>query len=354
MTLPESISLFLISAAAVWASGFVVCKMLARLGMIDVPNDRSSHDRPTVRGGGVSILLVTLVWLLMQLGSPEYGGWALIVGLLMVGGVSFFDDFRSLPLSWRLCVHGLAAAIFVSAAATSPVLSMGALGVGTLVLIWFLIVGYTNAFNFLDGLNGLAGSQAILSCLFGALFCALAGDLSNPAVQGIICLLLVLGGAAAGFLPHNFPKARMFLGDVGSISIGFTLAATVFLAWEFVGWQAAVALAALQINVVMDTSVTVLRRALRGARLHMPHREFFFHRLNRSGLSHAQVTGIQTGLQLLAGIALAIAVGHSATVLLSVVGYIFASWILFFVFCERRFQGSEAIDRTKVNAGCDL
>lgn len=342
MSLLELSIFFSFSAAAVWGSGFLACAGLRRLGAIDVPNGRSSHQRPTVRGGGVTILLVVLGWLILNLGNASLGSYPVLLGLLLVAGISFIDDLRSLPLSLRLVVHGVGAACVLWALShdSSPV---GITWIGYAILIWFLVVGFINAFNFFDGINGLASSQALLTCLFGALICAIKGDFGDPAMRSLIVLQVILGGAVAGFLPHNFPKSRMFLGDVGSISIGFTIATIAVLAWHHLGWQVGVALCALQINVVMDTCLTVLRRAFRGAHLHLPHREFFFHKLVRSGVSHTVATGLETGIQLVSGAALVavIALNGTPLALLTVIFHIIAGWMLFLGWCELRFRSRE-------------
>ncbi|WP_246606475.1 lipopolysaccharide biosynthesis protein [Novilysobacter antarcticus] len=179
--------------------------------LLDHPGDRRSHDVATPRGGGIAIVvavLVAVVALAMRDPSQRWllGGFG--AGLLMVATVGMLDDHRPLPASLRLAVHavaGLVLAVSVQMASGNPWLA---------VLALVSAIALTNVWNFMDGINGLAASQALLVAL--ALACVLGGT------WGL--LAGALAAACAGFLPFNFPRARIFLGDGGSGGIGFCLA----------------------------------------------------------------------------------------------------------------------------------
>jgi len=151
-------------------------------------------------------------------------------------------------------------------------------------------------------------------------------------------LQVVLAAAVAGFLPHNFPSARMFLGDVGSVTIGFLLTFFVVVVWSLAGWRAGIALGALHLNFLLDTTITMIRRAARGERVHEAHKQHFYQRLNQAGKSHTQVTGIETILQLAAGLLLVATIRQAFPVLLGAVAGIAIGWLIFYRYCDRQFR----------------
>jgi UDP-N-acetylmuramyl pentapeptide phosphotransferase/UDP-N-acetylglucosamine-1-phosphate transferase len=143
--------------------------------------------------------------------------------------------------------------------------------------------GYTNAFNFMDGINGMAAGQATVTGVAMAVIGAQAtGDFLAPPVIAS----LTVASAALGFLPHNFPRARMFMGDVGSAPLGFLLAVLVIWLAKSIGWWSVIPLMLLHANFVLDTAATLVRRMIRGERWYQAHREHFYQRLIRSGKSH--------------------------------------------------------------------
>jgi UDP-N-acetylmuramyl pentapeptide phosphotransferase/UDP-N-acetylglucosamine-1-phosphate transferase len=205
--------------------------------------------------------------------------------------------------------------------------------------VWLLgflwIVGYTNAFNFMDGINGLAAGQAVVTGFGMALLGGMApnGYHSTPVLWSV-----AIASAALGFLPHNFPQARMFMGDVGSAPLGFWLAVLVlWLAMNAGAWLL-VPLVLLHANFVLDTGITLLRRMMRGERWYAAHREHFYQRLVRSGKSHTFVTSLEMALQ---GVVLGLMVLYlhaSAPVRVGLIALIILVWLAFFVFCEISFR----------------
>ena len=202
-----------------------------------------------------------------------------------------------------------------------------------IAFLW--LAGYTNAFNFMDGINGLAASQAAFTGLGMAL---LTSVVSGPPISAPLLLSVILAGAALGFLPHNFPKTRMFMGDVGSAPLGFLLATLVLWSARDYGWSLLIPLALLHANFVLDTGITLVRRIIRRERWYAAHREHFYQRLVRSGKSHAFVTLWEMGLQMVV-LALMLLYPRAGDVeRLGLMGLVVAIWLAFFCYCESQFR----------------
>lgn len=340
--------LFALSATLSYALGFFAYRELRRLGLIDQPNERSSHQQPTVRGGGVAVMKT----ILLGLGLIAFRRLDGTMLLILVAGaslaiVSFADDWKSLKPSLRFLCHTLAAvAELFALRAVVPALAVSnteayALPAVLAVVIGFLwFAGYTNAFNFMDGINGIAAGQAVVTSLGAVLLIKL--QTGNWMQHDTPTLgMLVIGGAALGFLPHNFPKARMFMGDVSSAPLGFLLAVfTVWLAAKN-GWWLMIPLALLHANFVLDTGITLLRRMVRGERWYAPHREHFYQRLLRSGKSHQFVTGVEMALQLVVILGMAAYVQGDVPVRLALAGMVLLLWAAFFSYAEIVFVRSQ-------------
>jgi UDP-N-acetylmuramyl pentapeptide phosphotransferase/UDP-N-acetylglucosamine-1-phosphate transferase len=342
-------ALFFGALALTFLTAFPVRALLVRAGILDRPNERSSHATPTVRGGGLAIMtaiLLGLAGLAIVFPRPEL--WGLFAGAALLAVISWIDDIRSLPSSVRFLAHAAAAGVFL-ACLGFPLLTVDlgggwefALPLAVSGVVGFLwLAGYTNAFNFMDGINGISGSQAGITGLATAVMTGLAlGDWTHPVVLSAV----LVAGAAFGFLPHNFPKARMFMGDVSSAPVGFLLAAVALWAAVDAGWWLLIPLALLHANYVFDTGITLVRRVLRGESWHSAHREHFYQRLVRSGKSHTFTTGWEAVLQLgVAGLMIAYS-GYGTSGRLALIVVVVAVWALFFIYCEWRFRAA--------NGGC--
>ena len=198
----------------------------------------------------------------------------------------------------------------------------------------------------MDGINGLAGSQVLMTGVGTALVALAAGaPTHHPAVR----LSLLVAGAAAGFLPHNFPRARVFMGDSGSVPLGFLL--TVLGCWiarDF-GWALVIPLGMLHANFAFDTGVTLVRRWRRGEVLHQGHREHFYQRLTRGGWSHTKVTMFEVILQFVA-LGLVLLTIKSGWPWWADVLPIAAMWGGFFVVCEQTFTRQGSVRATAAKA----
>ena len=254
-----------------------VIRALRRRAILDHPNERSSHAVPTPRGGGWGILLVLApVWWAIGV-SP----WVL-AGLAGLAAVSWLDDRHNLAAAPRLLVHGAAVMAGLMALGDEARVFQGWLPGGLdhlatgLLWLWFI-----NLFNFMDGIDGLAGSEAVSVAGGLALVAATVGDGS-----GTLSPALVLAGAALGFLVWNWHPAKVFMGDVGSIPVGFALGWLLFAAAAAGEWPAALL---LPLYFVADASITIARRLLAGKPVLQAHREHFYQQATPPGRSHAAV-----------------------------------------------------------------
>lgn len=258
----------LLSAAAFALSSFATAWARAHArsrGLLDLPGERRSHGLPTPRGGGIGIALAGLCacgWLVWVSGS----GWAWIgMGLGLVAGAGWWDDHLPLPAWPRLLAHVVAGACL--AAGTLQLGAPAAAAMAALLLVPVLV----NVWNFIDGIDGLATSQALLAAL------AFGWVLDGPGRM----LALVVAAACCGFLPFNVPKARIFLGDVGSGALGYLLAVLVALGFSSrpAGWWPILLLPVA--SCVVDAGLTLARRILRGEPWWQPHVQHLYQRLAR-------------------------------------------------------------------------
>ena len=270
---------------AVWGATWAVTRLLVRLEIYDRPNERSSHDAPKPRGGGLALIpLLLAAWAAWTLwsGSAPAGFWAVLGGAVVLALVSLADDLRGLPAAVRLAVQAAAVAVGLAGMSESGLVAQGLLPpladrlVAGLFWVWFV-----NLFNFMDGIDGISGAEASSIAVGLALVAVVAG---LPAARMALALLLV--AAALGFLAWNWPPARVFLGDVGSIPLGYLLGWLLVAAAAEGQWAAALILPSYYLA---DATVTLAKRAARGAKLWQAHREHFYQRAVQGGLSHRAV-----------------------------------------------------------------
>ena len=270
-----SISSLLLTGCVAAVLCFAVLLVLLRTGWahaiaIDIPNYRSLHVQPIPRVGGWGVLPAAL--LLIAIEAPLVRWIAL--GALVLGAVSQIDDRRGLSARTRLIAH---IAVAGAAVATSVVHIDSWLAVIAVIAIVWIV----NLYNFMDGSNGLAGGMAV----FGFATYAIGAAPSQPQLA-LACASVA--GAGLGFLVLNFNPARVFLGDIGSISLGFFAGAMGFWGWQHGAWPIwfpALAFAPF----IADATVTLLRRLMRGEKVWEAHREHYYQRLVQLGASHVRV-----------------------------------------------------------------
>ncbi|MDT7856502.1 hypothetical protein RQM47_07605 [Rubrivirga sp. S365] len=282
------------AAAASWALVGAVRRLALRRGVLDVPNERSSHTTPTPRGGGLALVLcAAAAWALaLAAGAPPRSVFGLGLPALAVAALGGADDVRPLGAGLRLAVQVAAAAAAVWAlgawtAVTLPGLGAVPLGAAGGLVAGLWVVGLTNVYNFMDGIDGIAGLQAVVA---GAAWAAV-GALGGGLVAGWTGA--AMGGAALGFLVHNWAPARVFMGDVGSAFLGFT-----FAALALVGSDPRLPLAALAFvwPFVFDGGFTLVRRLLRGENVFAAHRSHLYQRLVVTGAGHRAVAALYGAL----------------------------------------------------------
>ncbi len=212
------VTVFFGAAVLSWVLCHPVSALLRRWKCWDRPNYRSSHTEPTLRGGGLAaVLLVAGAVAAWVLPVDRLLGSAWLGGLVLLGYISWRDDRHGVPVAVRICIQTL-----VTVGVVLAITGRGA-PVGLILFSVFALVAFMNFVNFMDGINGLVSGQFILLPLGASLLFGSAGD-ATP-----VLIAVVMAGALAGFLPFNFPRARMFLGDVGSVPLGFSFG--VLLLW---------------------------------------------------------------------------------------------------------------------------
>ena len=335
---------FLGAAVAVWLLSFPIIRGLKARQVLDRPNERSSHAVPTPRGGGLALVCVLIPALLFVYWiTREPFALLLAVCSLLLSGISFIDDLRPITPVIRFSIHLAAALVLLVGLAYYRGNAHQTAIPGTEFLLGIMfclyLVGYSNAFNFMDGINGIAGCQALLS---GVGVASIAFIVDSAELWPVALAAALVAGAAGGFLPHNFPRARVFMGDVGSVPLGFITAGLGVVVAMKGGLWLIVPVTLLHANFILDTSITLARRVLRGEKWYLPHREHFYQRLVRSGKSHTFVTGSEVLLQLVT-LALALAYLKSNLVLrILLVGAVLLLWLAFFAWAEVRFRASQA------------
>jgi UDP-GlcNAc:undecaprenyl-phosphate GlcNAc-1-phosphate transferase len=261
---------------------------------VDHPHERSLHHSPTPRIGGLGLLAgITAA---LALSAPHHLASA-ILPAAGLAAVSLLDDYFGLPARLRLLAHIAAAAAFL--------LMSGQSSLPTGIVLLILIVWMTNLYNFMDGADGLAGGMAAIG--FGAYGLAawITGSDDLALLSWSIC------AAALGFLLFNFPPARIFMGDAGSIPLGFLAGALGVLGWQQHVWAAWFPVLVFS-PFIADATITLMRRGLRGERVWQAHKSHYYQRMVRLGMTHRQLALLEYALMLgIAASAVWISFSHS-------------------------------------------
>lgn len=273
-----------LSFVVAWVAARVLLSRFASFAL-DEPNARSLHERPVPRTGGIAVLLGAA----LSLAFGAFQLWIVMLVALFLAAVSFVDDLRGMPTAVKLLFH-VAACAALAWYVLSPMHPV------ELAILIVAAVWITNLFNFMDGSDGLAGGMAAIG--FGAY--ALAAYLAGHVPLAALCL--GLAAACAGFLVHNFHPARIFLGDVGSIPLGFFAGALGIVGWRDDVWP-------LWFPVLVfgafigDATLTLLKRLLRGERVWQAHRDHYYQRMVRMGFGHRGTAVTAYGVILVCGAA---------------------------------------------------
>lgn len=283
-----AVAWFMAALAASAAVTWLALRYARRRGLLDQPGERRSHAVATPRGGGISTAVVVLAaivamgWLYPQLRLVLQAG---ALGLVLVAAVGWIDDHRPLSAGVRLLAHAMSAAMLAAA------LLVSGHGLPVAAIAFSAVLVLVNVWNFMDGIDGLAASQAAIAALA---YVVLTGTGTPAGALG-----LALAGACCGFLPFNFPRARIFLGDVGSGTLGQALALLVVLAMLGSAEHAAPAGWLLLIlplgTFLVDATLTLGRRILRREAWWQPHVQHAYQVWARTLGRHAPVTMLYAG-----------------------------------------------------------
>lgn len=276
-------TLLLVGAVATVTTGVVLAVLrpvLARRAL-DVPSARSSHARPRPRAGGLGVVTGALAAVAAAYALGEGAVSVVLAALVAMAFVGLVEDLRGLPVMVRLVAQALVAVAVVA------VLRQDGLGPMLLLpVVVVALVGYCNAFNFMDGIDGISGFTALVVCGWYAVVGQQLG--ADPAV--LTCV--VLAGSMVGFLPWNVPAARLFLGDTGSYALGMALPVLgLHLRTEGATWPA---ILAPLIVYLADVAWTLVSRVRRGERWHEAHREHIYQRVSLR-LGHLSTAALVAG-----------------------------------------------------------
>lgn len=263
-------NIWMILVLIIFAS-FVLTELLRRYtlskNLIDIPNARSSHTVPTPRGGGLSIVVVFLISISFLIPRSEDTFFSLLGAGVLISSVGFWDDHSHIPAKWRLLAHFTAAfwiLYWLGGIEEFHVFNYSVnLGFVGLVVVAFLLVWLLNLFNFMDGIDGIAASEAIFVSCAGAFFSWLYG------LENIVLIALILAATTMSFLLLNWPPAKIFMGDVGSSFLGLVLG---IIAYASILDGVSVWIWIILLGVfLIDSGVTLLRRILNREKWYEAH-----------------------------------------------------------------------------------
>lgn len=278
---------FCASFGLTWA----VRRYALRSNLLDHPNERSLHEAATPRGGGLAIVIVMAVTLIILLpwsrGSSSAILLSLLAMILLLSATGWLDDRRGLKPAYRLAAQLLAAVQFVLVAGSLPAVQLGSLPVplgpaaGVISVLWLLWLA--NGYNFMDGIDGIAASQAaIVACTIGVWF-----TLAGLPMMAVFCYAIM--AASLGFLVWNWAPAQIFMGDVGSVTLGAVFGTLSIIGVRESGMPLGAFIILMSVFLA-DTTLTLLKRMFRGEVVWHAHREHYYQRAVSAGWSHAQVT----------------------------------------------------------------
>ena len=292
-------------------SAFITRLMIRRIRILDIPNERSSHDTPIPTSGGIAIvftffigvIIIALVAKITMINRLFFYGFS--ISALLIAIISFYDDVKNKSYIVKLLTQIIAVVGVLAVGVVIDKLYIPM--VGEVSLDWlkypisFLwILGLTNAFNFMDGLDGLVGGVALIASIFFCVITLMQGSL----LVYILSYTIIAG--TLGFLIYNFPPAKIFMGDVGSTFLGFTFAVLAIVAARYDRSHTSFfVIPLLLFNVIYDTAFTFFRRLLHGEKVVEPHRTHLYQLFQQLGYRHATVSLFHYALCLLQGLAAA-------------------------------------------------
>ncbi|MFZ5571260.1 MAG: glycosyltransferase family 4 protein [Thermodesulfobacteriota bacterium] len=298
---------FLLAAFLFFLSCGICMLIIRRLRIMDIPNERSSHDRPVPKSGGVALVSAFLIGVAAIVGFGEslpIGGGAFVgfvLAAVLIAAISLYDDIRSGPFFVKLAGQMAAVAVLMYFGLVLTEISLPGFGrMKTGPLGWLIsclwILGLTNAYNFMDGLNGMAAGTAVIA----ASFFSFVSYQQGSTVVYIIGYSLIAG--SLGFLVFNFPGARLFMGDVGSAFLGFVFATLAIIgAAHESAHTSFLVMPLLLFHFIFDTSFTFIRRLLRRENVFAAHRTHLYQLFNQLGSGHVFVSSFHFAVCMVQG-----------------------------------------------------
>lgn len=307
----------LVFAAGLACVAAVVVRAMVSAGVMDRPAARKAHSVPTPKGGGVGIVVAFLLGISVLYGFADFARLAdayfrgVVLAAVAIAVVAYWDDLRDFPFVVKLGAQVGAALLAVGTGLYVEVFNLPLLGPvdlgiwGAVVTVGWILFA-TNAMNFIDGLNGLVGGTVLVACAFLAVIAA------GQEGWFVYFAALLLGAAVAGFLPFNFPRARIFMGDVGSQFCGFVLAMLGVAAARFQTIEMSFLLVPMLLaGVLFDVAFTLVRRALAGENVAQAHRSHLYQVAHRSGVDFRVIAAVHWGFAAVGGV-VALAFTHAA------------------------------------------
>ena len=286
----------------------VVVQAMVSAGVMDRPAARKAHLVPTPKGGGVGIVVAFLLGISVLYGFADFARLAdvyfrgVVLAAVAIAVVAYLDDLRDFPFVVKLGAQVAAALLAVGTGLYVEVFNLpyfGAVDIGVwgavVTVAWILFA--TNAMNFIDGLNGLVGGTVVVACGFLAVIAA------GQDGWFVYFAALLLGAAVAGFLPFNFPSARIFMGDVGSQFCGFVLAMLGVAAARFQAVEMSFLLVPMLLaGVLFDVAFTLVRRILAGENVARAHRSHLYQVAHRAGVDARAIAVVHWGFAAIGGV----------------------------------------------------
>lgn len=283
---------------------YLIRRYAEKRQLLDHPNDRSSHSAPMPRGAGLAIVLIVTgagLWSISETGLSR--NLIYIVCGIIIAFLGWRDDIHSLSTKMRLAIQSIVAIVSIYGfgyfeSVTIPLFGVLHLGVVGIVITFLWIIGLTNAYNFMDGIDGLAGGVAFAGGLGWVL---LSSNIDYLANSFVFWIGFAIAAGSLGFLGHNWQPAKIFMGDVASTFLGYTFAVLPLLSADE-GGDALMLGTLIMWTFIMDAGVTFIRRVMNREKIFSAHRTHLYQRLVDSGYKHATISVIYILLTLLAGL----------------------------------------------------
>lgn len=283
---------------------FLIRLWMAKTKLLDHPNNRSMHSAPIPRGGGLAIVFVVLGAGLLSAAQTDMKHSLVYIACgIVIAWLGWQDDVKSLSPIFRFAVQGIVAVVSIISmgyfkSVTIPLFGELQLGIVGVVITFLWIIGLTNAYNFMDGIDGMAGGVAVSAGLGWMMLSSASGHWGDSFAFWVA---LAISASGLGFLGHNWSPAKIFMGDVASTFLGYSFAVLSLLSADK-GGDALMLGTLLMWTFIMDSGLTFINRLLKGEKVFSAHRSHLFQRLVLGGYKHATVSYLYIALTMFAGL----------------------------------------------------